>query len=198
MVRPRLHGQGDPLRVLRRENERAYRLPVYFECRPVDLDFAARAPWSFENVVDLDATPDEVFALFADGESWPRWFPGIRNVTWTSPEPKGVGTTRTVTLATATVFEHFVAWEPGRRFAFRFEGANRPLFRALLEDYVLEPLDGGRTRFTYRVAVDPTWLLRLLGPLARGLLARTFRGGAQGLRTYLQAQGTVRRASSNG
>jgi uncharacterized protein YndB with AHSA1/START domain len=156
-----------------------------FACQPVGLDFAARAPWRFEHVVELDAAPERVFDLFADGESWPKWFPGIRRVLWTSPEPKGVGTTRTVTLSTLTVFEYFLAWEPGRRFAFRFEGADRPVFRAGLEDYVLEPLPGGRTRFAYRVFLEPTWLVRLAGPLARANFDRTLAAGAAGLRAFL-------------
>jgi uncharacterized protein YndB with AHSA1/START domain len=159
---------------------------VLFRCRSVGLDFAASAPWRFENVVELDASPDEVFALFADGASWPRWFPGIRRVDWTTPDPKGVGTTRTVVLATATVYEHFLAWDPGRRFAFRFDGANRPLCRALVEDYRLEPIDGGRTRFTYVVGIEPTLLVRALAPLTRRMFARTFSGGAQGLRDFLR------------
>ena len=157
-----------------------------FACRPVGLDFIDTAPWRFENVVELDAAPERVFDVFADGESWPRWFEGIRHVEWTSPEPKGVGTTRTVTLNTATVFEHFLAWDRGRRFAFRFEGATAPLFRAGVEDYRLEPIEGGgRTRFTYGVYLDPSLPVRLLSPITRNNFARMFRTGAQGLQRYL-------------
>lgn len=160
-----------------------------FACEPIGLDFTARARWSFEHVVELDATPEAVFELFADGESWPRWFPGIRRVVWTGPEQKGVGTTRTVTLDSVTVYEHFLAWDPGRRFAFRFDAADRPLFRAGLEDYVLEPLPGARTRFRYRVFLEPSWFVRLAGPLARSAFDRSFRAGAAGLRAYLARPG---------
>jgi uncharacterized protein YndB with AHSA1/START domain len=156
-----------------------------FACRPVGLDFVERAPWSFENVVELAAPPERVFALFEDGASWPQWFPGIERVVWTTPDPKGVGTTRTVKLGLATVHEYFLAWEPGRRFAFRFDGADRPLFRAGIEDYVLEPLPGGRSRFTYRVHLEPSLLLWLLGPLSRRLLGGTFRDGAAGLQSFV-------------
>ena len=80
-----------------------------FACRPVELDFISQARWRFENVVELDAPPEKVFDIFADGESWPRWFDGILRVVWTSPEPKGVGTTRSVSLTSGTVYEHFLA-----------------------------------------------------------------------------------------
>lgn len=159
-----------------------------FDCRPVGLEFIDEAPYRFENVVELEASPEAVFDIFADGESWPRWFDGIKRVVWTSPEPKGVGTTRTVTLTTMILYEHFVVWERGRRFTFRFEGSSLPLCRAGLEDYRLEALPGGRTRFTYRVYLDPSLVVRLAGPIARAQFASMFRRGAEGLRTYLRSR----------
>ncbi len=159
-----------------------------FSCRPVELDFIAHAPWRFENVVELDAAPEKVFDVFADGESWPRWFDGIQRVVWTSPEPKGVGTTRSVTLTTGTVYEHFLAWDRGKRFAFRFEGADRPLFRAGIEDYRLEDLGNGRTRFVYGVYLEPTPLVRLFSPIVKAMFARMFRRAGLGLCSYLAAR----------
>ena len=156
-----------------------------FTCRPVGLDFIEGAAYRFENEVELDATPEAVFDIFADGESWPRWFEGIRRVVWTSPEPKGVGTTRTVTLTTMTVFEHFLAWERGRRFAFRFEGSSLPLCRAGVEDYRLEDLGGGRTRFHYGVYLEPSLVVRLAGPIARAQFTSMFRKAAEGLKVYV-------------
>jgi hypothetical protein len=156
-----------------------------FHCEPVGLDFIERAAYRFENTVELEAPPDAVFDLFADGESWPLWFKDIKRVVWTSPEPKGVGTTRTVTLTTMTVDEHFLAWDRGRRFAFRFEAASLPLCRAGVEDYRLEDLGGGRARFFYGVYLDPSILVRIAGPIARAQFRGMFRSAAEGLRTYV-------------
>jgi hypothetical protein len=160
---------------------------MLFRCEAVGLEFIERAPWRFENVAELRASAERVFDLFADGASWPHWFPGIRRVEWTSPEPKRVGTTRTVTLTTATVYEHFLAWERGRRFAFRFEGANRPLFRAGVEDYRLEDLGASRCRFRYGVYLEPTSIVRVFALASRPLLARTFAAGTRGLERYVAA-----------
>jgi carbon monoxide dehydrogenase subunit G len=160
-----------------------------FSCRPVELDFITRAPWRFENTVELDAPPERVFDVFADGESWPRWFAGILRVVWTGPEPKAVGTTRSVTLTSGTVYEHFLAWERGKRFAFRFEGADRPLFRAGIEDYRLHDLGNGRTRFNYGVYLEPTLLVRAFAPIAKLMFSRMFRRAALGLQAYLRASG---------
>ncbi len=158
-----------------------------FNCRPVGLDFIEGAAYRFENVVELDAAPEAVFDIFADGESWPCWFDEIKRVVWTSPEPKGVGTTRTVTLTTMTVYEYFLAWERGRRFAFRFEGSSLPLCRAGVEDYRLEDLGGGRTRFLYGVYLEPSLVVRLAGPIARAQFSGMFRRATEGLRTYVAA-----------
>ncbi len=158
---------------------------MMFSCRPVGLDFIEKAPWRFENEVEVVGTPEAVFDLFADGESWPKWFEGIRKVVWTTPEPKGVGTTRTVTLNSGTVYEYFLAWERGHRFCFRFVGANRPLFNAGIEDYRLESVGDRRTRFRYGVYIEPTWVLRLGAPIARRIFARMFRTATVGLQAYL-------------
>lgn len=165
---------------------------MHVTCRAVELDFLDSAAWRFENVVELDAPPGEVFDLFADGESWPKWFDGVQRVVWTSPEPKGVGTTRSVTLSVTplkvTVQERFLAWDPGQRFTFRFEGIGLPLFHAGIEDYRLEDLSGGRCRLTYTVCLEPTPAVRLAGPVTRPLFARMFRTGAHGLQSYVAAR----------
>ena len=59
--------------------------------------------------------------MLADAESWPHWATVITNVAWTSPEPRGVGTTRTVNMRGGIVGdEEFLAWEPFSHMAFRF------------------------------------------------------------------------------
>jgi len=163
---------------------------MHFTCEAVELDFLDGAAWRFENIVELDAPSAEVFDVFADGESWPKWFEAVQRVVWTSPEPKGVGTTRTVSLWVAplkvTVHERFLVWDPGRRFTFRFEGVSLPLFDAGVEDYWLEDLSEGRCRLTYTVCVEPTPAVRLLGPITGRLFARMLRSGAQGLQSYVR------------
>jgi hypothetical protein len=95
-----------------------------FTCRPVDTLFFDTAPMRFKNVVELDAPPAMVFAIFDDEQSWPEWFRAIHKVVWTSNKPHGVGSTRTVSLSTATVYEHFFRWEQDRRCSFYLTGAS--------------------------------------------------------------------------
>jgi hypothetical protein len=163
-----------------------------FTCRAVELDFLDSDVWRFENVVELDATAGEVFDIFADGESWPKWFDAVQSVVWTSPEPKDVGTTRTVVLSVTplktTVQERFLVWDPGQRFTFRFERVGLPLFHAGIEDYRLADLGGDRCRLTYTVCLEPTAAVRLAGPVTRPLFAGMLRTGAQGLQSYVASR----------
>ncbi len=157
-----------------------------FPCRPVDLNFLNSAPVRFVNEVTINASPERVFAVLEDPESWPKWFKDIVRVEWTSPRPFGVGTTRTVTLKTMTVYEKFITWETGKRFTFYFTETSMPFAHAFCEDYRLESSGNGRTQFTYIVAYEPRFLIRLAGPVGRLIIGRMFRNGARSLATYME------------
>jgi hypothetical protein len=64
----------------------------------VDLDFIAHAPFRFVSTVDLTITPEQIFEVLGDAESWRHWATVITDVVWTSPEPRDVGTTRMVSM----------------------------------------------------------------------------------------------------
>lgn len=164
-----------------------------FACSPVDASFFDTAPMRFVNSAELPAPVAEIFAGFKDPAAWPRWFHGIRHVEWTSPEPYGAATTRTVTLDTMTVHEHFFRWEENQRISFYFTATSVPFATHFAEDYLLEPLDAGRCRFTYTVALAPSLLLKLGGPIARNLLGNMFRRAPEGLARY--AATTMHRAA---
>lgn len=157
-----------------------------FQCRPVDADFFDTAPMLFSNVVDLDATPSKVFSIFEDGESWPHWFHAIHKVVWTSERPYGVGSTRTASLAAVSIDEHFFIWEPGRRMAFYATGSSVPLAHALAEDYQLEEIEPGKTRFNYRVAMEPHLTVSLGGPLSRMYFESMFESACKSLKGYVK------------
>ena len=95
--------------------------PRTYPCEHVSLDFIDTAPIRFVSTVDLAITPEQLFEVLGDAQSWPKWASVITNVEWTSPEPRGVSTTRTVSMRGNIVGdEEFVAWEPFSHMAFRF------------------------------------------------------------------------------
>src|SRR5918997_1452488 len=81
---------------------------VMHSCDRVGLDFIDTAPFRFVSTVDLAITPEQLFEVLADAESWPQWATVITKVTWTSPEPRGIGTTRTVHMRVG-IGDHRVA-----------------------------------------------------------------------------------------
>ena len=156
-----------------------------FPCHPVDASFFDTAPMRFRNTIELAARPADVFAIFEDGESWPGWFHGIHKVVWTSDKPYG-----TVWLTGVTVQERFFRWEQDRRLSFYLTGHSMPLAHALAEDYLLDEVAAGKTRFTYSVAIEPRLALSMAGPIARRLINSMLRDSCQGLQSYVLKAGT--------
>ena len=156
-------------------------------CQSVDMNFLESAPVKIINSVDISATPEQIFAVFEDENSWPQWFTGIVGVEWTSPKPFGVGTTRTVNLGAMKVYENFIHWEDNQRFAFYFTKTSLPFVKALLEDYRLEVLDSTTTRFTHTVAYEPSLPLSLLGPIGKAALNRNFKMATKSLVRFMES-----------
>jgi hypothetical protein len=122
-----------------------------------------------------------VWAALLDPVAWSEWLP-ITKVTWTSPQPFGVGTTRTVEIGPQVVEETFFAWEEGRRMAFRFERSSLPV-SAAVEDYVVVDAPGGcELQWTGRA----TGFL-ILGSLVTGQLTAGIKAGLPKLEALIAA-----------
>jgi hypothetical protein len=100
------------------------------------------------------------------------WCRILQKVTWTSPRPFGVGTTREVkALWGANLLrEHYFRWEEGHRHSFYAVESSGPLFKALAEDYLVEPRGADACRFTWTIAVEPSAVGRPGTPVNRQIL----------------------------
>ena len=146
------------------------------ECDKVADGWIDTAPVQLINTVDIDATPEQIWAALEDSAAWPRWASVITNVEWTSPRPFGVGTTRTVTMRGGIVgYEEFIAWQPHVRLGFRFNAATTSGVRAFAERYVLEPQPAGGTRVTWVMAMAPRGPSRAIVPLTQLPMRLAFR-----------------------
>jgi carbon monoxide dehydrogenase subunit G len=142
----------------------------------VDLSFFDSAPQVIHSHAHVAAPRDRVFAAVADDPAgWGRWFPGFSDDgRWETPSPHGVGSVRSVRSFRVRYRETILAWDDGRRWAFRLDEAGAPLFRAFAEDYRFAD-DGSGTRLSWTVAVRLRPGAGLLGPLMPagfGLLLR--------------------------
>ena len=156
-----------------------------YPCEHVDLDFVDRAPFRFVSTVDLAITPEQLFEVLSDAASWPQWATIITNVEWTSPEPRGIGTTRTVTMRGNIVGdEEFLAWEPHSHMAFRFNTSTSNAISAFAEDYRgVETADG--CHLTWVLAIKPNGLAGRIGmTVGRPVMAWLFQRFLHNLRRY--------------
>jgi uncharacterized protein YndB with AHSA1/START domain len=160
-----------------------------FRLRPEEIGFVERAPVLVRAEVTVPAAPDAVWPAFGDAPTWVEWFTGMDDARWTSPPPHAAGSTRSVRVMGLAADETILAFEPGKRFAFRVDAANLPVLTALVEDVTLEPAGAG-TRVVYRqaLALRP-WLRWLAPPLRRQMQAGLERGLA-GLAPWLAKRGS--------
>ena len=146
-----------------------------FPCQPCDASFFDSAAERYRETFTIPKPTDQVWAELT-GETPLAWCRALSRITWTSPLPRGVGATRTARVLGGfiTLDERFFRWEEGRRKSFHVVALNQPLARRFGEDYLLEPLPGGATRFTWTIALEPTWLGRVARPVNAKLIASLF------------------------
>ncbi|MFE6776907.1 SRPBCC family protein [Streptomyces sp. NPDC057702] len=145
--------------------------PLY-HARSVEVPYSAQETWE---------------ALTGDGVS--SWTKGMKRLTWTSPRPFGVGTTREIEMGgDFALRERFFRWEEGYRKTFSGVAGTRPIFRRLVEDYVVEPTAYG-ARFSWRWAAELNRPWSLFGPaLDRLSFAPVGRSHIDGLPGYMATQ----------
>ncbi|UUO04094.1 SRPBCC family protein [Mycolicibacterium novocastrense] len=158
---------------------------VMHPCERVDLGFIETAPFRFVSTVDLAITPEQLFEVLADAESWPHWATVITEVAWTSPEPRGVGTTRTVKMRGGIVGdEEFLAWEPYSHMAFRFNEASTGSIAAFAEDYRVVQTSQG-CHLTWVMAMTPNGAAARIGmTLGKPVMGWLFQKFLYNLRDY--------------
>ena len=149
-----------------------------FALEPADEAFFGSAPHVFTNRKQFAAPPERVWESLTSDESLAAWGSSVKFVNWTSARPFGVGTTREVALAPGIVRvdERFFRWQEGVRYSFYVEHASVPSLRRFAEDYLLEHVGEGHTRFTWIVAIEarPAFAvpLRAIAPVLKAAFGR--------------------------
>lgn len=148
---------------------------------PRNTDFIDSASTRVTTIVELAATPDEVWAVLADNERWPEWFPAAKACSTTSDEAKGVGATRWIHFDLFKVNERFIVWDPPRRWAFTILDANLPGIVSVVEQALIERVDDDKTVVTYVLAADMAPYMRPIVPILRWRLGGLFKKGLPGI-----------------
>jgi hypothetical protein len=147
----------------------------WFNCQPVEETFFETAPMRLRAKFDVPLPAARVWEELTSEDAL-FWCRILQDVSWTSPRPFGVGTTREVkALWGANLLrEHYFRWEEGRRHSFYVLESSAPLFRSLAEDYLVEPTAETACRFTWTIAVQPKPLAQPGTPVNRALLKTLF------------------------
>jgi hypothetical protein len=153
------------------------------------VDWIDHAPLRVEARAESTASPDKVFAVLADHERWPEWFPRVRKVTVLGPA-EGVGARRRVELPGMTVDEEFIVWDPGARWTFTGYEARPRFTRSLVEDCVLTPRPGGGTAITYTMYMDPVGVMGALVKLSAGQMRKNNTKAMQNLAARAAGNGS--------
>jgi hypothetical protein len=149
---------------------------------PADSDFLTSAPHIFRYQRRYAASPEKVWESLVSDESLAAWGPMVTKVTWTSPRPFGVGTTRDVSAPGGTELrERFFHWEDGHSKSFYVYESALPVFKRFAEHYVVEPA-GSETLFSWTVAIEPKPALALpfkalVAPVLKVAFGRVPAGG---------------------
>lgn len=153
-----------------------------FSTAATDERFLTDAPKRYEQTFAIPRPAAQVWEdLTADAPlSWCRAL-GPKGVTWTSPRPFGVGTTRQarVLKGLLVVQERYFAWDEGHRQAFAATAVNLPLVKRLAEEHVLEPDGPDACTLRWLIAVQPTAAGRPGGPLNAAIFRSFFKDTAR-------------------
>src|SRR5512137_2654066 len=117
-----------------------------------------------EKSVVIRRSVEDVFAFVGDQTNAVHWQAGLIEVHCLTDGPSGVGSrhriVRTFMGRRLAVENEYVAFEPGRRVAFRTTSGPMPLEAS----YLVEQTEGG-SRVTSTIAMDASGFLALAEPL---------------------------------
>ena len=152
--------------------------------RREDLGFIGRAPVVQVAEGMVAAPRGQVFAALVEPRGWKQWFPSVREVSYASPPPYGVGTIRSANVAGTRWIEEIIAWDADTRWAWTVTRASVPLANAQVESFdLLEDTAGTRVRWT--LALEPRLLARLGSPFTAGTVRRLFDRAMRNLGAHL-------------
>jgi hypothetical protein len=125
-----------------------------FALEPADEEFLRTAPQRYVFAMNLPVPASTIWDAAMAGERPLTFVHGLK-VRWTSPAPRGIGSTRVAHTALGAIRlqERYIVWDEGHRNAFAGVGVNVPVFRRFGEDYVVEPTPDG-CRFTWTFAAE--------------------------------------------
>src|SRR5262249_31426784 len=158
---------------------------VWFEMRKESLGFLDRAPVVPVVEAVIAAPRKAVFGAIAEPRGWKHWFPGVREASYATPPPHGVGTIREATVGGTRWVEEMIDWEDPTRWAWTVLRTSVPFAQAQVELFEFME-ETGQTRVRWTLALEPRLLARLGAPLAGRMISRLLRHAMENLGKYME------------
>ena len=127
----------------------------------------------------------EVFAYVSDVSNEPAWHTDVLEARQTSAGPIGIGTTFLIrvkpSMGVSEGVTEVIGFDPNHKQVLRGQmGSMRPTITDLFE-----PADGG-TKFTRRIQIEASGLMRLMLPLVRPMIGKSNTGFLANLKRVLE------------
>jgi hypothetical protein len=138
-----------------------------------DESFFVDAPHRVVVDVTVNRPAADVWTELTEDNPMASYCRALSSITWTSPRPFGVGTTRTARIlgGLITLDEYYSTWDEGRRKVFVGVRVMPPVLRRVAEEYLIEPIDAQHSRFRWTAVWEPTTLGRPIGFFGRAVFA---------------------------
>jgi hypothetical protein len=162
-------------------------VPRLFPCERAGLEIFDDAPFRSRNSINLTISPQQLWNVLAEVETWPQWYRLITKASWISPAPHRVGSVRALELiAGMAATEEVIVWNPYHHMAFRLIESSRQNTGASVEEFRIETTERG-CRLTWSTArrprTPPSWLMRLYATPA---IKRSTRRQTKRLRKHIE------------
>ncbi|MCW2770361.1 MAG: cyclase [Aeromicrobium sp.] len=136
----------------------------------------------------IDAPADKIMSVIADFPSYPVWATGVKTADIVSTTADGRAEQVHFVLDATPIRDEYdlgYVWDGDRTVSWSLAAAGSML-KSMDGAYVLEPVDGDRTRVTYQLAVDVS--VPLLGMLKRKAEKVIIDTALKGLKKQVEAQ----------
>jgi ribosome-associated toxin RatA of RatAB toxin-antitoxin module len=136
----------------------------------------------------IDAPADKIMSVIADFPSYPVWATGVKTADIVSTTADGRAEQVHFVLDATPIRDEYdlgYVWDGDRTVSWSLAAAGSML-KSMDGAYVLEPVDGDRTRVTYQLAVDVS--VPLLGMLKRKAEKVVIDTALKGLKKQVEAQ----------
>ncbi len=141
---------------------------------------------TIEKTLELNAPLEQVWAVIADHSRMTEWAQ-MDGVIITSDETRGVGLTCQCDFGFFTADERVIEWQENQKIVHEIIAMGMPM----IEPWMLEP-NGDGTRFIWQQEVNPEGIRRLMLPMIKWQMGRTFDKALENLKRVVEDESYIK------